>query len=141
LRTIIDGILAPYAKSGRNQIRAKGPEISLGTKPALALELALHELGTNAAKYGALSNDEGYVEIAWTLASRPQAREFRLRWRERNGPPVSPPSRTGFGTRLIKTNLAAEFKGEVELEYRSDGVECTIYGSAEGLGLDDSQAA
>jgi two-component sensor histidine kinase len=132
------GILAPYAGRGRNRIRAKGPKVSLGAKPALALGLALHELGTNAAKYGALSNAEGYIEIAWTLAPRPQGPEFRLHWRERNGPPVLPPSRTGFGTLLIQRNLAAEFKGEVELEYRPDGVECTIYAPAEGL--NESQA-
>jgi two-component sensor histidine kinase len=139
LGNIIEGILAPYARRGRNRIRAKGPEISLGAKPALALGLALHELGTNAAKYGALSNDEGYIEIAWTLAPDPQGREFRLRWCERNGPPVLPPRRTGFGTRLIQRNLAAEFEGEVELEYKPDGVGCTIYASAEGLGLNESQ--
>jgi two-component sensor histidine kinase len=139
LRTIIDGILAPYANNRRNRIRAKGPEVSLAAKPALAFGLALHELGTNAAKYGALSNDEGYIEIAWTLASPPQGGEFRLRWRERNGPPVSPPRHTGFGTRLIKRNLAAEFKGEVELEYHPDGLECTIYAPAQGLGLTESQ--
>jgi two-component sensor histidine kinase len=139
LRAVIDGILAPYAARGQNRIQAKGPEVSLGAKPALAFGLALHELGTNAAKYGALSNDEGYIEIVWTLAPDHRGREFRLRWRERNGPPVSPPSRTGFGTRLIKGNLAAEFKGEVELEYHPDGVECTIYAPAEGLGLIGSQ--
>ena len=140
LRTIIDGILAPYAARGQNRIRAKGPEISLGAKPALALGLALHELGTNAAKYGALSNDEGYIEIAWTLAPRRQGREFRLRWRERNGPPVLPPRRTGFGTRLIQRNLAAQFDGEVELEYPPNGVECTICAPAEGLGLNESRS-
>jgi two-component sensor histidine kinase len=140
LKTIIDGILEPYAARGQNRIRAKGPEVSLGAKPALALGLALHELATNAAKYGALSNEEGYIDIAWTLASDPPGQEFRLRWRERNGPPVFPPSRTGFGTRLITRNLAAEFKGEVELEYQPDGVECTIYAPAEGLGLTESQA-
>ncbi|HLK83222.1 MAG TPA: HWE histidine kinase domain-containing protein [Xanthobacteraceae bacterium] len=139
LRAIIDSILAPYANRGRYRIRAKGPDVSLGAKPALAFGLALHELGTNAAKYGALSNDEGYIEIAWTLASRPQGGEFRLRWRERNGPPVSPPGRIGFGTRLIKRNLAAEFKGEVELEYHPDGLECTIHASTHGLGLTEAQ--
>ena len=134
--TIIEGILAPYAARGQNRIRAKGPEISLGAKPALALGLALHELGTNAAKYGALSNDEGYIEIAWTLAPHRQGREFRLRWRERNGPPILPPRRTGFGTRLIQRNLAAEFDGEVELEYPPNGVECTICAPAEGQELE-----
>jgi two-component sensor histidine kinase len=140
LRTIIEGILAPYAARGQNRIRAKGPEISLGAKPALALGLALHELGTNAAKYGALSNDEGYIEIAWTLAPYRQGREFRLRWRERNGPPVLPPRRMGFGTRLIERNLAAEFDGDVELEYLPNGLECTICAPAEGLGLNESRS-
>ena len=139
LRTIIDGILAPYARGGRNRIQAKGPKVSLDAKPALALGLALHELGTNAAKYGALSNDDGYIEIAWTVAPHARGREFRLRWRERNGPPVLPPSRTGFGTRLIQRNLAAEFVGDVELEYQPNGVECTICAPAEGLGLNESQ--
>jgi two-component sensor histidine kinase len=140
LRTVIDGILAPYAGRGQNRIRATGPEVSLGAKPALALGLALNELGTNAAKYGALSNDEGYIEITWTLAPHPQGQEFRLRWRERNGPPVLPPSRTGFGTKLIQKNLAAEFEGEVELEFPPGGVECTICAPAEGLGLTESHA-
>jgi two-component sensor histidine kinase len=138
LRTIIDGILAPYAGRGRNRIRAKGPKVSLGAKPALALGLALNELGTNAAKYGALSNDEGFIEIVWTLAPHPEGREFRLRWHERNGPRVLPPSRTGFGTQLIQRNLAAEFEGEVELEFLPGGVKCTICAPAEGLGLTES---
>ncbi len=140
LRTIIDGILAPFVGPGRNRIRANGPEVSLDAKPALALGLALNELGTNAVKYGALSNDEGYIEIAWTLAPHQQGREFCLRWRERNGPPVLPPSHTGFGTQLIQKNLAAEFEGEVELRYPPDGVECTICAPAEGLGLTESHA-
>jgi two-component system CheB/CheR fusion protein len=140
LRTVIDGILAPYAERGRNRIRANGPEVSLSAKPALAFGLALNELGTNAVKYGALSNDEGHIEIVWTLAPHPQGREFRLRWRERNGPPVLPPSHTGFGTQLIQKNLAAEFEGEVELQYQPDGVECTICAPAEGLGLTESHA-
>jgi two-component system, chemotaxis family, CheB/CheR fusion protein len=138
LRTIIDGILAPYAARGQNRIRAKGPEVTLDAKPALAFALALQELGTNAAKYGALSNDEGHIEIAWTVTPHLQGREFRLRWRERNGPPVLPPSHTGLGTRLIQRNLAAEFGGEVELAFQRDGVECTICAPAEGLGLTES---
>jgi two-component sensor histidine kinase len=133
LQTIIDGILAPHRGGGLNRIRVRGPDVSLEAKPALALGLALHELGTNAAKYGALSNDEGYVDIAWILAPIPQGQELRLRWHERNGPPVLPPTRTGFGTRLIEKNLAAEFDGAVELDYRPDGFVCTICAPVEGL--------
>jgi len=130
VRAIIDGILAPYSRRGRNRIRARGPEFNLAAKPALAFGLALHELGTNAAKYGALSNDGGHVEIGWTI---PQGREFHLRWHERNGPRVSPPSRPGFGSRLIQRILAAEFGGVVELEFNPDGLACTIRAPVEAL--------
>lgn len=132
LQTIIDGVLAPYRGNGTNRIRVNGPEVSLGAKPALALGLAMHELGTNAAKYGALSNNEGHVEVAWTLVSMSPGQELRLRWQEKNGPPVLPPSRTGFGSRLIQGNLAAEFDGVVELEYHPDGLACTIFAPVEG---------
>lgn len=110
-------------------------DVRLSSRPALALGLALHELGTNAAKYGALSNDEGYVEIDWILASIPQGPELRLRWLERKGPSVLPPSRIGFGSRLIQKNLAAEFHGVVELEYQPDGFACTIRAPVEELNL------
>lgn len=130
VRAIIDGILAPYARRGRNCIRARGPEFNLAAKPALAFGLALHELGTNAAKYGALSNDKGHIEIGWAIH---QGREFRLRWHERNGPRVSPPSRMGFGSRLIQRILAAEFSGVVALEFKPDGLACAIRAPVEEL--------
>jgi two-component sensor histidine kinase len=135
LRRVVDGILAPYMRCDPSRIRVRGPDVRLSARPALALGLALHELGTNAAKYGALSNDEGYVEIDWILASIPQGPELRLRWLERKGPSVLPPSRIGFGSRLIQKNLAAEFHGVVELEYRPDGFACTIRAPVEELNL------
>jgi two-component sensor histidine kinase len=76
------------------------------------------------------------VEIARTVALHPQGGKFRLHWRERNGPPVLPPRRTGFGTRLIQRNLAAGFDGQVELEYQPGGVECTICAPAEPIGIE-----
>jgi two-component system CheB/CheR fusion protein len=133
LHIVIGGILAPYAGRGRSRIRARGPDVNLGAKPALAFGLGLHELGTNAAKYGALSNDNGYIEIAWTLTPISQGQELRLRWHERDGPLVSPPSRTGFGSRLIQGIVAAEFDGKVELDFRPDGLVCTICAPAERL--------
>ncbi len=135
LRRVVDGILAPYMRCDPSRIRVRGPDVRLSARPALALGLALHELGTNAAKYGALSNDKGYVEIDWILASIPQGPELRLRWLERNGPSVLPPSRMGFGSRLIQKNLAAEFHGVVELEYQPDGFACTIRAPVEELNL------
>lgn len=133
LTSVIKGILGPYIQYGRNRVRARGPDVELAAKPALALALAVHELATNAAKYGALSKDEGFVEIAWTLAPAPRGKELRLRWHERNGPPVVAPSRKGFGSRLIERNLAAEFNGTVELEFRRYGLVCTICAPVEEL--------
>jgi two-component sensor histidine kinase len=123
LDAVIKGVLAPYRS---HRIRSKGPAVALGPKPALAFALALHELGTNASKYGALSVDDGYVDIAWILAPTPAGEELRLRWHERNGPKVTPPKRQGFGSRLIRHNLASEFGGKVELDFEPDGLDCTI---------------
>jgi two-component sensor histidine kinase len=87
--------------------------------------MALHELTTNAAKYGALSNDAGRVVIGWKLAEgAPEM--VRLVWREEGGPPVAPPTRRGFGSRLIERSLAGQTGGEVQVSYEPAGVVCTI---------------
>jgi two-component sensor histidine kinase len=82
--------------------------------------MALHELGTNAAKYGALSAAAGSVEIGWRLPHAPPL--LWLEWRERGGPPVSPPARRGFGSRLIEQGLARDLGGRVTLDFAPDGV-------------------
>ena len=87
--------------------------------------MALHELGTNAVKYGALCQEGGTVEIGWRV-SRGDETRLSLRWTERGGPPVVPPTRTGFGSRLIERSLARELAGEVTLTYEPGGVVCTI---------------
>jgi two-component sensor histidine kinase len=91
---------------------------------ALPLAMALHELATNAAKYGALSNDAGRVEIGWSVEDG--GRRLALSWAERGGPAVAPPQRSGFGTRLIQHGLARELAGEVALAYDPAGVTCRI---------------
>lgn len=113
--------LAPHAPHD-GRFLVTGPEIVLGGRQAHALTLALHELATNAAKYGALSVETGVVEIEWTLAGG----EFNFVWRERGGPPVSHPTRTGFGTSLITTNLKSAFAGVVELSFEQQGVRCHL---------------
>jgi two-component sensor histidine kinase len=123
IQKIIRGVLAPYQST---RVRTRGPDIAIDPKPALAFALALHELASNASKYGALSTDSGYVDIVWTAKPTPKARELQLRWRECGGPAVSNPVHEGFGTRLIKTNLAREFNGTVELDFRPSGVVCTL---------------
>jgi two-component sensor histidine kinase len=84
--------------------------------------MAVHELCTNAVKYGALSNDAGRVEVVWRIEDG----RLRLTWRERGGPPVFPPTRRGFGSRLLEAGLAAELGGSVELAFEPEGLVCRI---------------
>ena len=114
---------APYRHTGEGRFEVKGPNLWVQPAIALALSMALHELMTNAAKYGALSVPAGSVAICWTA---PEGRDLILRWEEKNGPRVSPPNRKGFGSRLIERSLAAELGGEVQLTYEPAGVVCTI---------------
>jgi len=98
-----------------------GPRIHLTPGQALALSMALHELATNAAKYGALSTSAGGVAITWSRAGT-----LSFRWRERGGPPVSTPTRQGFGTRLLLQGLTRELGGRTRLDYAPEGVTCEI---------------
>jgi two-component sensor histidine kinase len=88
--------------------------------------MALHELATNAMKYGALSTPEGRVHVAWDLAPDPGAARLDLTWTERGGPPVKPPTSRGFGSRLIERGLAAELSGSATIDFHTDGVVCRI---------------
>ena len=103
-----------------------GPAIRLSPRTALSLSMALHELATNALKYGALSTPEGKVRIAWGLAPETGAARLDLTWTERGGPPVSAPTRRGFGSRLIERGLAAELSGSAAIDFHPDGVVCRI---------------
>jgi two-component sensor histidine kinase len=122
MASVVAQVLAPYQ---RQRFEIGGPELRLTPRVALALTLALHELATNAAKYGALSVPTGRVTITWTV--RPSdPPHLALRWQERSGPPVSPPSQKGFGSRLIERSLALELAGEVHISYEPNGVLCDI---------------
>jgi two-component sensor histidine kinase len=90
---------------------------------ALAIAMALHELATNAVKYGALSVPPGRVTIQWAIS---KAQTFALVWREEGGPEVTPPSRKGFGTRMIERSLAQDIGGTVHLTYEPTGVVCAV---------------
>ena len=119
---VIGSALAPFCTDGRCE--AGGPEISLPPETAVSLSLVIHELATNASKYGALSKKSGSVSISWTTEDG----RFELWWREVGGPPVKPPGKYGFGTKMIKRTLAAEFRGEVELNYAEVGLSCRVAG-------------
>ena len=104
----------------------EGPDVWLTPKQALAISMALHELATNATKYGALSNDTGTVRVSWIVALFDNEGELELTWTEQDGPPVSPPTRSGFGTRLIQRNLAHDLGGGATIDYRPQGVVSVI---------------
>ena len=92
--------------------------MTLSSKCALAMALALHELGTNAVKYGALSQEGGHVDVSW----RNQGGEFHFRWQESGGPPVTPPRRRGFGSQMIEKVLGSYLGGTAKLDFAPDGI-------------------
>jgi PAS domain S-box-containing protein len=129
LRDVIDQILQPFGLNDRRVARfsVEGDDVRLQPKAALTLALVFHELAINAAKHGALSNGAaGKIDIAWQVEPTPQGDRMRLRWQESGGPPVTPPGRKGFGSRLIEGGLAQELDGEVRLDYEPAGVVCQI---------------
>ena len=112
------------AEPGR--VSASGPATRLNARAALALAMVLHELCTNASKYGALSNDTGTVEITWNIGHSVAGSTFEMVWQERGGPSVAAPTRKGFGTRLIETSLAHDLGGVCTLAYPTDGFKWTL---------------
>jgi PAS domain S-box-containing protein len=121
-------VLEPFgvADGHAERFTIEGENIRLSPKAALALGIAFNELATNAVKYGAFSNDAGTISIAWTLEDETGGRRLNLQWREKDGPPVRPPSRKGFGSRVLEQGLAHELNGKVDLNYRPSGVVCII---------------
>lgn len=125
LAEIVSDTVKPHA-DGKTRFQIEGPGVRLSPSAALAMSMALHELSTNAAKYGALSNENGQVVILWKIDGSGPARRLVLRWQESGGPPVAEPKTKGFGSRLIERALAAELGGEVRVDYEPSGLECTI---------------
>jgi two-component sensor histidine kinase len=121
--------LQPFGLNDRRVIRfsVKGDDVRLQPKAALTLAMVFHELATNAAKHGALSNEAaGKINVAWQGEPTAQSDQIRLRWQESGGPAVTPPRRKGFGSRLIEGGLAQDLGGEVRLDYEPSGVVCQI---------------
>jgi PAS domain S-box-containing protein len=123
LREVVQTALAPFDET---RIEAAGPELRLGARAALALGMALHELATNATKYGALSGDSGLVKLRWRARSQDGGPTLELEWREVGGPPVSPPRRRGFGSRLLTQGVRSDLNGAAELIFAPDGLVCRI---------------
>ncbi len=118
--------VSPYRRAG-DRFMLGGPDISLSPKTALAITLAMHELSTNAVKYGAWSNEEGHVTVEWSRAGDAAGEpRLHIEWREQGGPPVKAPTRRGFGSRLIERGLSGELNGEVRLIFDPAGLRCTV---------------
>ncbi|MBK8197723.1 MAG: PAS domain-containing protein [Acidobacteria bacterium] len=116
-----------YEQDKDGRIQLAGPLVRITAKQTQALAMALHELATNAAKYGALSDDRGTVHVTWTF-DKSHGSHFDLVWREAGGPEVSQPTRQGFGTTMLTRILAQEINGEISLEYNLDGLICRMEG-------------
>ena len=123
LGDIVRSELAPYMEGNESHVVMSGPAIKLAPNDAMSLGLAIHELATNAAKYGALSTIEGRIHVQWALASPDLA---EIHWREEGGPPVAEPTKRGFGRDLIEKIVAHELKSEVDLRFEPGGVECRL---------------
>lgn len=123
LREVIDGVLAAHVDGSRRAV-LDGPSVLLPANLAQNLAIVLHELTTNAAKYGALSAPDGRIEVRWSVLASPA--RLRLSWAETGGPPVAPPGRRGFGTDLIERSLSFEFDAKVDMQFEQRGLRCEI---------------
>ena len=138
LSTLVDEELAPFAGVS-SRIRVEGPPVKLRPAAAQSVALILHELITNAVKYGALSVDGGAVDLQWRLV-RADDECLGLRWCERGGPQVVAPAHRGFGTTVIRASVERQLGGSLHYDWRADGLRCDIWLPARQLAATDSHA-
>lgn len=129
LSEIVEAATAPFDSGQNERIHAGGDEVIVSSRAATAIALAMHELSTNAVKYGALSNDRGVVTINWHIVDG----ELELVWTESGGPRVERPTSNGFGSRMIEQALASSIRGTAEIDYRPAGIVFTIRTHADNL--------
>ncbi|MBZ6075799.1 sensor histidine kinase [Microvirga puerhi] len=126
LEDVLCNELEPYQDALKRRIKLRGPRVSLQANAVLALGLAVHELATNAAKYGGLSRPDGRVLVTWAVTKGSSPRSLLVEWVETGGPPVVSPQRQGFGSKLIQRGLAQQLGGEIKLTFATSGVRCVI---------------
>jgi two-component sensor histidine kinase len=127
LRELLSGSLAPYAGTTPDRVVLRGEDVVLRPRAVLTLAMAVHELTTNAAKYGALSAPSGRVEVQWRPVRAENGRScLQIEWIEHGGPNVVAPEQHGFGTKLIEGSIAAELAGETRLVFQPQGLRCEI---------------
>ncbi len=126
LREVIARVLQPYLLNNPGRVRMSGPQVPLSPRLAVVLSMIVHEIATNAAKYGALSNDTGTVAVDWESLEESDGRKLRLIWTEAGGPPVTAPVQRGFGSRLIERSARDQLGGEATVDFLPRGVVCTL---------------
>ena len=126
LREVIARVLRPYLLNNPQRVRMFGPQVPLSPRLAVVLSMIVHEIATNAAKYGALSNDTGTVAVDWEILEESDGRKLRLIWTEAGGPPVTAPVQRGFGSRLIERSARDQLSGEATVDFLPRGVVYTL---------------
>jgi PAS domain S-box-containing protein len=129
LRSMVMDELSPYCPQGTSRAEVEGPDVILSPQSAQLIAMVLHELTTNAVKYGALSVSAGHVRIEWLNAANGN---LLIRWTETDGPPVKPPARSGFGTRMLNRAIRTQFNGDLRFSWRPEGLSCEIEAPYEG---------
>jgi two-component sensor histidine kinase len=126
IREVLSQELSVHGAVEGENLRQGGPEILIPAKQAEVLSMAIHELATNAVKHGALSMENGHIEVSWDAHDRGNEKELRVRWRERGTPIAHEPARRGFGSEFLEKSIPHMLHGRFERTFRSDGIECTV---------------
>jgi PAS domain S-box-containing protein len=126
LGELIRQSVSPYLTTRIGSVRQSGPPTFLPPRQVVTMMLMIHELAVNAAKYGALANDDGRIAIEWTIEAHGRERNLRLRWAESGGPAVRPPTRKGFGTTLIERSVSHELDGDATFQFHPEGLVCEL---------------
>ncbi|MCC5969172.1 MAG: PAS domain-containing protein [Pararhodobacter sp.] len=126
LDELVHSSVSSFLSSKADRVHIQGPYVKLRPDASIAVAMALHELGTNALKYGSLSAAAGTLDIVWSLEQGAEGARVILNWTEREGPVVKPPKKEGFGTRLLKTGIARELDGHVDLDFPPEGLQCRL---------------
>jgi two-component sensor histidine kinase len=134
LQDVLGRVLQPYLLNSAERVRMFGPKVALSPQLAVVLSMIVHEIATNAAKYGALSNETGTVALDWEVFQEHAKQKLRLIWTEAGGPPVVAPVRRGFGSRLIERSARDQLGGEATVDFLPRGVVYTVTCSLEDVG-------
>jgi two-component sensor histidine kinase len=132
LQDVLGRVLQPYLLNNPERIRMFGPHVPLSPRPAVVLSMIVHEIATNAAKYGALSNEAGTVTIDWEVITENAKKKLRLIWSEAGGPHVTAPVQRGFGSRLIERSARDQLGGEATVDFLPRGAVYTVTCALDG---------